>query len=228
MTKRKLTDEQIKEICELYQKNILTPELGKMFSVSDDTIIKYLKKNGIFPSIKIKINIGDKFNRWTIIGEVKDRGIDRSFVCECSCPLKTRKSVLLKCLRDGESKSCGCLKKELVIKRRTNSGKNYIGQIFGKLTVLYEVERSKFGKRQMMAQCSCDGNIGKYGIEALKKGNTTSCGCYNKEIITFRTKDYQEKYPLFCKVEEIIDDPNGYGILTKCKKCDKLFSPDPS
>ena len=134
--------------------------------------------------------------------------------------------------RNGTSQSCGCLNRENIIKIFLNSGVNYTNRVFGNLTVSYEVERNKRGQRQVMAQCSCpDKTIKEYRLEHLKSGYARSCGCYRQEIIkeknTHRVKDYQEKYPLFCKVEEIMDDPDGYGILVRCKHsdCNEWFSP---
>lgn len=82
-----------------------------------------------------------------------------------------------------------------------------------------------------MAQCSCDGNIGKYALIKLKRSHTTSCGCLKAERTieshTLRMRDYEERYPLFCKVEEIMDNPDGYGIIVRCKHadCKKWFKP---
>lgn len=146
-------------------------------------------------------------------------------------PAKTRREVIINGLMSGKSLSCGCYRKERMSEVRLNSGKDYVGQVFGKLTILYEVERNKRGKRQIMARCSCDGNIDKYNLGSLTSGNTNSCGCYNiekiKETHRFQVKDYQEKYPLFCKVEEIRDCKNESGVEVRCKNssCRKWFHP---
>lgn len=230
---KKLTETQIMEICILYKEGVLSPELGKMFNVYPGTIRNHLKNNGI--TIKSmdrreKINPGDKFGRWIIVKEVETRKRQRYFLCECSCVDKTRKKIQLHSLKSGLSSSCGCYNRELASERGLNTGKNYTGQIFGRLTILSEIERNKHGKRQVMAQCSCDGNIDKYVLERLKSGVTTSCGCYSSEKRverTYQVKDYQEKYPLFCQVEEIRDCEDGVGIEVRCKHsdCRKWFKP---
>lgn len=231
MKNYKLTDEQIKEICRLYvEENIKSPELSIMFNVSISTISNYFKRNGVKIKKRLEINPGDKFDRWTVIMEVnKKKWGDRTFLCECSCVNKTKKIVPLGDLRKGRSKSCGCLSKEMNLKRCLNSGKDYTGQTFGRLTVLYEVERAKNGNRQMMCKCSCDGNIGKYRLTCLVYGQSQSCGCYAieklKERSTKQLKDYQEKYPLLCEIEEMRDCLNGSGIEVRCKKCREWFKP---
>lgn len=220
---RKLTDEQIKEICRLYKNGIKSPELGRMFNAHSKTIRNYL---GIKKEKK-SVAEGNKFGRWLVIEEAVRRGYDQYFLCECSCPDRTRREVLLYSLLNGSSQSCGCLTKENGT--RLNTGKNYTGVIFGELTVLYEIERNKHGHRQVMARCSCDGNIDDYSLVNLRNKHTLSCGCHNleriKEVMTFRKKDYEEKHPFFCEIEEIRDCKNEPGIEVVCKHCKEWFKP---
>lgn len=229
---RKLTDEQEKEICRLYlEENIKLVEIGKIYKIHAVAIGNCLRRNNIeIRKVIVEINTGDKFGRWTVINEADKRGYNRYFLCECSCPDKTRKEVWYSDLKRGRSQSCGCLHKETTIKRQLNSGKDYTGQIFGRLTVLYEVERNKQGGRQVIAQCSCpDKTIKKYALSSLRHELTSSCGCYNRERAirdaTLQVKDYQERHPLFCKVEEIRDCENGLGIEVTCKHCKEWFVP---
>ena len=71
------------------------------------------------------INIGDKFNRWTVIGESDKRtGGYIWWECECSCDNHTRKLVKGRDLRNGNSKSCGCLMKEVNAERLKNTLKD--------------------------------------------------------------------------------------------------------
>jgi len=125
-------------------------------------------------------------------------------------------------LKRGRSQSCGCYNKERVIETNFNSGIDYTGHIFGRLTVLSEVERWKSEDRKMLDQCSCPNKtIREYTLASLRGGKTTSCGCYKTETTierqTMQVKDYQERHPIFCQVEDIMDDPNGLGILVRCK-----------
>lgn len=53
------------------------------------------------------------------------------------------------------------------------------GNIYGKLTVLNEVN-PKNHKRRYLCECSCGKQKTVYQVN-LRSGATTSCGCYNKE-----------------------------------------------
>lgn len=74
-----------------------------------------------------------------------------------------------------------------------------VGDVFGRLTILEEVERwvypSKDTRRQFLVQCSCGSPPKKMLISNFKTGSTKSCGCYNKEKITshgmYNTRQYQ-------------------------------------
>ena len=62
--------------------------------------------------IKEQVNKGDRFGRWTVIKEVDGlkyppKTYVRRFLCVCDCG--TQRVVRYDYLRNGKSKSCGCL-----------------------------------------------------------------------------------------------------------------------
>lgn len=57
------------------------------------------------------VNHGDRFGRLTIIKEMSQKNKPRRFLCECECG--NQKVVSLSKLRTGNTKSCGCLQKEV-------------------------------------------------------------------------------------------------------------------
>lgn len=66
------------------------------------------------------------------------------------------------------------------------------GDVFGRLTVLQEATRivsSGVSRAAWMVKCSCDGKIIPILAWSLKSGNSTSCGCWNRECTgaRFRT-----------------------------------------
>lgn len=222
---RKLTESQISEICILYDTGeFKSVELGRMFNVCGATICFHLKRNNIeIKDQKRKITPGDKFGRWIVIMEVEKRQKHRDFLCECSCVNKTRKIIQYTSLVGKTSQSCGCIKKEMMSEKE-----DVIGKIYNRITVISEIETSHDGRRRIMGRCSCNGNIKEYQLGHLRSGKTLSCGCLHIEKNIKRTlqvKDYQEKYPLFCKVEEIRDCETGLGIEVKCKHCREWFKP---
>jgi hypothetical protein len=66
-------------------------------------------------SKKIEVKPNDRYGRLTIIKEIKQKNKRRCFLCRCDCGNKI--TVILKVLRNGNVKSCGCLRKEMMINR---------------------------------------------------------------------------------------------------------------
>lgn len=63
-----------------------------------------------------------KYGRFTIIGAVTGGGNRRVRVV-CSCPARTERVVELAALKSGHTRSCGCLRRELVAARSRIHGK---------------------------------------------------------------------------------------------------------
>lgn len=108
------------------------------------------------------------------------------WVCHCDCgkEIITRGADL----RNGNTKSCGCLQRQTVIESNIKrGGGDLTGQQFGYLTVLC-LDESKIkndnsrNSRYWKCQCQC-GNIISVSTNHLNSGHTKSCGCYNKERI---------------------------------------------
>lgn len=94
--------------------------------------------------------------------------------CECECGNTT--IVLGNALRNGTSKSCGCLRRDLSVQRQV---KDMVGQRFGRLVVI-ERKQTRYKTSQWLCICDC----GKEKIvsrSSLLYGTTVSCGCYKKE-----------------------------------------------
>lgn len=120
---------------------------------------------------------GKKFGHWLVLERDMDKtGGSAYWLCQCDCGTSPIRSVAGGDLRNGKSKSCGCVN----IKRCTETGEDLTGQRFGKLIVLKMGEKSKNDRhRHWICQCDC-GNITKpIPSDKLKNGNTTSCGCIN-------------------------------------------------
>jgi hypothetical protein len=63
---------------------------------------------------------GEKFGRLTVIEKAENRGNYVMWYCECDCGKDAVISSIH--LRDGQSKSCGCLRKELARDNQTKHG----------------------------------------------------------------------------------------------------------
>lgn len=237
MRDKRLSKLEIEEICKLYKDGSKSSELGILFKVSPEAINYQLRKNNIgiikhpIKRKRFQVDPGDNFGRLTVIEELDGENGYRFILCECSCPDKTVKKINLGSLMNGDIKSCGCYHKESVMERNFKRRENGIGKVYGRLTIIYETDLDANNRRRVFAKCSCDGNIKEYNWESLKRGATKSCGCYNQEQrlkrFTLQVKDYEERHPLFCQVEEIRDSPNGLGIEVRCKhsNCNKWFKP---
>jgi hypothetical protein len=70
----------------------------------------------------------------------------RKWICQCSCG--NIKSVQGSNLKNGGTKSCGCLQKEKVVN-------NLINQQFGRLTVIKDSGK-RSSKRNIIWLCQCD------------------------------------------------------------------------
>ena len=90
--------------------------------------------------------------------------------CQCKCGNET--DVIGSHLVSGDTKSCGCYRKEYI------SNKNQIditNQRFGKLIALYRNGKNKDG---ILWHCKCDcGNECDVLTSLLTSGKTSSCGC---------------------------------------------------
>lgn len=65
--------------------------------------------------------IGERFGRWTVVGEVQRNSLSNKFYpCKCDCG--TERVVAYSSLSAGDSQSCGCLSVELRKSRFTKHG----------------------------------------------------------------------------------------------------------
>lgn len=139
----------------------------------------------------IQINIGDKYNRWEVLSDVFYKtfpnGSKAKFV-ECLCVCGT-KSVLRTAALTSPSKpsvSCGCYRIEQT--SLLNTVLLGVGEKFGRLTVIKSLgmEVTGSGKRNMaLVSCECGSDPFKTRVGGLKDGNTKSCGCLQKESVSY-------------------------------------------
>jgi len=120
--------------------------------------------------------IGKIFGRWTVHNRSSVcKG--RSTVWDCVCSCGTKKPIRAYTLKNGNSKSCGCLSSELAHKRRFI---DLTGQVFGRLFVVEYLFNDKNGKPIWKCKCICGGESTAIGTD-LRNGHTQSCGCINIE-----------------------------------------------
>ena len=96
---------------------------------------------------------------------------------DCLCVCGKLHTVREDHLKDGSTKSCGCKKNAPLIS---------VGDVFGRLTVIECLPKRKDyktykGGNWLLCKCTC-GVIKSVFAACLRKGQTTSCGCYAKEL----------------------------------------------
>lgn len=127
---------------------------------------------------KFKDLTGQKFGKLTVIEQCENIGKNIVWKCTCSCDGKEVK-VKSWNLLGGDTKSCGCLKKENGSKRR----KDLTGKKIGRWTVIKRAGvRGTQNKATYLCKCSCEKGTEKIIIgETLVSGVSKSCGCYKSE-----------------------------------------------
>ena len=129
---------------------------------------------------------GQKFNKLTVISRAENTKDGRAqWNCICECGNTT--IVPGKALRNGNTKSCGCLSREkarerLIQKHQLNAQEKMIGKKFGKLTVLSDSgKRSACGNIIYICQCECGNTCERIGSNLITNQNKEeyipSCGC---------------------------------------------------
>ena len=142
---------------------------------------------------RVKV-LGKKFGRLTPIKRIdrKDKhGINLiCYLCKCDCG----NEVILpkQYFTSGYTKSCGCLKNE---KARERKMLRLEGKRFGKLVV---IEFVGFKNHLSVWKCKCDCGNEKNVIGAyLTNGETKSCGCLQKEVVTTHGGSNSKLYQVY-------------------------------
>lgn len=133
--------------------------------------------------------IGERFGNLTVISfDHIDKHRSSCWLCECDCGNQI--VISRNKLVSGNTKSCGC-------RKHGPEREDIVGQRFGRLTVI-EFDHAD-AHRNLYWLCECDcGNRTLVTRGGLISGNTTSCGCYNKErIIKSSTTHGLSRTPLY-------------------------------
>lgn len=117
--------------------------------------------------------IDNTYGKLTVISrEVSNKRGKARWLCRCSCG--NTAVVTGSYLRNGHTKSCGCLHPSTKV--------NELGNRHGKLKVVSEVLNYKKGHTYWLCKCECGGEKVVSGKD-LRIGNTKSCGCIAKPEI---------------------------------------------
>ena len=190
-------------------------------------------KRGMFMPRPIDLT-GKRFGRFIVISRANNSKDGRTmWLCKCDCG--NERIVAGKSLRNGHTKSCGCLNKETVSEK---SFKDRVGERFGRLVVVSRADDyiAPNGSKHVMWKCVCDwGNEVTVDVCQLVNGKTKSCGCLRKdrnvEIHTVHGGRYDRLYKVFANMynrcyNEAADDYKYYGArgITICEEWRKNYA----
>jgi len=123
-----------------------------------------------------KLMKGDKFSRWTINSDISSIEHKHRAV-ECICVCGTTKVVRVDSLKNGRSKSCGCLKNELTISR------NNIREYIVTSDPIYKQPEYHVWKAAQQRCANTNNNYyGDYGGRGIKM-----CGTWRNNYVQFIT-----------------------------------------
>lgn len=160
---------------------------------------------------------GLHFGEWEVLE--LDKSKPRNYLCRCSCG--KIKSVFSGSLKQGASKSCGCLKIRKTKEKNKMNAESHIGEKHGRLTIRnYYLKNNKY-----WYHCECDcGNFVDVVGSNLFNGNTSSCGCLNSKaneimdkILTNYNIPFKREYK-FEDCKDIKPLPFDFAIFNKEKE----------
>lgn len=106
------------------------------------------------------------------------------YLCQCECGEK----IIVKgqAIRNGNTKSCGCLRKKLLAERNSNNSSVQVGQKYGKLTIIKDLGMRKQASRDKnerwsLCQCDCGSEPIEVKNNMLQSGWKKSCGCLQSQ-----------------------------------------------
>lgn len=152
---------------------------------------------------KIKIIPGMRFGKLVTIKKVKklpdDKDKHDKWLCQCDCGNTT--IVRSNTLREGKTKSCGCLLRGI---------KDMKGQRFGRLVAIEHVGFASNCVTLWRCKCDC-GNETIVRQGNLNSGTTRSCGCLDidrtKEANTTHGQSHTRIFNIWSKIKERCYNP---------------------
>lgn len=132
--------------------------------------------------------IGKKFGRLLVLErDNNDNKYSPHWKCQCDCGnIKIVSSSALRS-KNHSTKSCGCLKREML---RKNLFIDLTGQIFNRLKVI-ELDENRSSSKNgtwWICECICE-NIVSVKSPSLRNGRTQSCGCIRIELMKSKKKE---------------------------------------
>lgn len=133
--------------------------------------------------------VGNKYGKLTVLERAESSNGSKEAHWKCKCECGNYVIVNGVNLRNGNTKSCGCLRGKV----GKNALKDETGNRYGRLLVLSKGE-TKYGNIYWNCLCDCGKTISVNGYQ-LRSGRTQSCGCLRNEKV--KQKKGPRKYNNF-------------------------------
>ena len=151
---------------------------------------------------------GQTFGRLLVLERSFHKASIRArWLCKCNCgnTLIVRSGEL----RSGGTKSCGCLREELVYNR---GGISLVGHTFGRLEVIQLAFSKPNHNSSWLCKCDCGNSVVVVG-HALRTGHTKSCGCLKREVTAKRSRKQicDSRHPLYSPLQAL--DQHASALL---------------
>lgn len=211
----KFTEEELKEI---FYSSKTAQEFAEKLGYKSRSITRSIKQKYSWCDFKERDNnlIGKRFGRLVVLECENIIDQERRWKCKCDCGNIVH-NVFGYNLKSGNTKSCGCLNKELLHNQagKKNNKESIVGQTFNYLTVLPEIEYFN-GKPKNKCQCKC-GNICYVSTNNIISGNTKSCGCLIQEKASERIIDLTGQTFGKLTILEPTEYRAGRNVVWKCQ-----------
>lgn len=179
----------------IIEKEILENLINKCYSqkkmieelhIARETLVKLLKENDLKIKGKPDELIGKTFGKLTVV-EMLENSKDRRKVYRCKCECGNTTDVKSKYLYNGDTRSCGCHKKDFHNYQEQNYKKalQKVGEKHGRLTIIDVAMRDNKKAYDMVFRCECE-TICKKKYSQILNGHIVSCGCYAKEVASIK------------------------------------------
>ena len=139
---------------------------------------------------------GNRFGRLLVLRRLENIPKVPKWICLCDCGNET--VVFGVSLRQGHTKSCGCLQKD------SAKFKNQTNKRYGKLTAIKKVGIHKHGSILWSCKCDC-GNVCEKTSHSLQIG-FPSCGCHTNILRSKASTKHgmykTDEYQLWCGAKD--------------------------
>ena len=116
-------------------------------------------------------------SRWTLLPVPGVKSATRGYTLHTyQCVCGTIRTLRKQTVDEGSSRSCGCLRRELIEQRDQRTRAKYEGKTVGELTIKKLSIPKKGGGREALCVCSCGKEVVISEVNNIERGRTRSCG----------------------------------------------------